>query len=244
MCLTHAFSEHSLKLVLLKSGPRRPSLFAIINTFSSKEDTEPSIVGWHTRFLHSVVNKLFIICRLIVPAVCQKQILIPNNSLLYCSEKCKREDALSSSPPLFYRSSSPTYVPERRPSAASSIFSSFEPSRKEQWFTPPSPTRERQSPTIQSEPPSTGTSPTSRPSCYRSGSSRPLPPLHPRSLGSSPRSMDLVLPVYKDPLISPEVTDSKSLDYGRRIVETTAATNTGGLKKLFNFKELQSGPAY
>lgn len=56
--------------------------------------------------------------------------------------------------------------------------------------------------------------------------------------------MDLVLPVYKDPLISPEVKDSKSLDYGRRIVETTAATNTGGLKKLFNFKELQSGPAY
>jgi len=187
-----------------------------------------------------------IVWRLIAVAVCQKQILIPNNSLLYCSEKCKREDALSSSPPL-YQTSSPTYISERRPSASSSLFPTFEPSRKEQWFTPPSPTREIPSANIQSETPPAGTSPSARSSYYRSDSSRPLPPLHPRSFGSSPRSMDLVLPFYKEPTSStaPEVKDSKSLEYGRRIVETSITnTNTGGLKKLFHFKEVQSGPAY
>jgi hypothetical protein len=36
--------------------------------------------------------------------------------------------------------------------------------------------------------------------------------------------------------------ERKSLDYGRRIVES-GPTNTGGLKKMFHFKELQMSPA-
>jgi len=159
-------------------------------------------------------------------AVCQKQIAVPNNSLLYCSEKCKREDALSSSPPLIHASSVPDY-------RTSSKVSTFEPSRKDQWGITPSSSRD--SPEYSSS--SAGTSPMARPSFQRAGSSRPLPPLHPR-FGSSPRSVELVLPVYRETAECPRV-ESKSLDYGRRIIEANIASS-GGLKKLFHFKELQT----
>ena len=180
-------------------------------------------------------------------AVCQKQIAVPNNSLLYCSEKCKREDSLSSSPSSSHRSFSSANLAEFRQSPNAM---SFEPSRKEQWGIPPSPTRETPPMPIQghSVPGYFGTSPTTRPSIHRSGSSRPLPPLHPRALGSSPRSVDLVLPVYREehgpaPMETERKSfERKSLDYGRRIVES-GPTNTGGLKRMFHFKELQMSPA-
>jgi hypothetical protein len=163
---------------------------------------------------------------------------VPNNSLLYCSEKCKREDVLSSSPPLFYRSSS-SYSGDYR-FTSSTKPSTFEPSRKDQWGITPSPSREIPvaDDSIYSSS-SAGTSPTARPSFHRSSSARPLPPLHPR-FGSSPRSMELVLPVYRETSDCSR-SDAKSLDYGRRIVEANA-TSSGGLKKLFHFKELQASP--
>src|SRR5271169_97248 len=71
-------------------------------------------------------------------AVCQKQIAVPNNSLLYCSEKCKRQDALSSSPPLFHQSMSSAMLTDLR-SNSSTKLASFEPSRREQWGITPSP---------------------------------------------------------------------------------------------------------
>ena len=164
---------------------------------------------------------------------------MPNNSLLYCSEKCKREDALSSSPPLIHRSSSSVSTDFR---LSSSKVSTFEPSRKDQWGITPSPSRDFPvSEDSQYSSSSAGTSPTARPSFQRSGSSRPLPPLHPR-FGSSPRSVELVLPVYRETSDCTRV-ESKSLDYGRRIVEANAALSSGGLKKLFHFKELQANPA-
>jgi ECL1/2/3 zinc binding proteins len=174
--------------------------------------------------------------------VCQKQIAVPNNSLLYCSEKCKREDAQpSSSPPFSHRLSST----DLRSSSSSLKLSTFEPSRKEQWGIPPSPTREFASAGHQDY---SGTSPGNpRPPFERWGpSTRPLPPLHARAaLSSSPRSMELVLPVYRGDAASPNVeglsSERKSLDYGRRMVEGNAAS-TGGLKKLFHFKELQMSP--
>jgi ECL1/2/3 zinc binding proteins len=177
--------------------------------------------------------------------VCQKQIAVPNNSLLYCSEKCKREDALSSSPPLFHRSFSSTFLTENPTSAK---FSSFEPSRKEQWGMTPCQIGETLPLMIPSNAhynSSPGTSPIARTAMYRNDTSRPLPPLHPRSSGSSPRSVELVLPVYRETLSPPPVpitTHSKSLDYGRRTVERNPAS-TGGLKKLFHFKEMQTNHA-
>jgi len=163
---------------------------------------------------------------------------VPNNSLLYCSEKCKREDALSSSPPLVDRFSSSLSTDF---GLSSSKASTFEPSRKDQWGITPSPSRDIPlSEDTQYSSSSAGTSPTARPSFQRSGSSRPLPPLHPR-FGSSPRSVELVLPVYRETSDCLRV-ESKSLDYGRRIVEGNSASS-GGLKKLFHFKELQANPA-
>lgn len=177
--------------------------------------------------------------------MCQKQIAVPNNSLLYCSEKCKQEDTLSSSPPLspspplFHRSTSSSTLSS---SFTSSLkLSHFEPSRKEQWGIPASPVQSDPLPFFAggSGPPSTGTSPSnstisSRPMALRTSiSARPLPPLHPRAFGSSPRTMDLVMPVYKDSgAFSRE--QGKSLDYGRRIVEGNTPSQ-GGLKKLFHF---------
>jgi hypothetical protein len=49
------------------------------------------------------------------------------------------------------------------------------------------------------------------------------------------------LPVYREengPAPVEKTFERKSLDYGRRIVEG-GTTNTGGLKKLFHFKEMQ-----
>ena len=160
-------------------------------------------------------------------AVCQKQIVIPNNSLLYCSEKCKREDALSSSPPFSLTTLSQTNLTK----------TSFERPQKDQWGISPSPTPAVM---IPSSSPTPGTSPTARPVTHRPSSSRPLPPLHPRTPGTSPRSMELVLPVYRE-ASAPTVVESKSLDYGRRLVEGNTA-QAGGLKKLFHFKELQTNP--
>jgi hypothetical protein len=88
-----------------------------------------------------------------------------------------------------------------------------------------------------------GTSPVMRSTVQRWGSSRPLPPLHARAaLSSSPRSMELVLPVYRGESATSNMESEKSLDYGRRIVEGNTSS-AGGLKKLFNFKELQMSPA-
>lgn len=57
--------------------------------------------------------------------------------------------------------------------------------------------------------------------------------------------MELVLPVYRGDAASPNAEglsgERKSLDYGRRMVEGNAAS-TGGLKKLFHFKELHMSP--
>ena len=160
---------------------------------------------------------------------------MPNNSLLYCSEKCKREDALSSSPPF----SNPSMSTDYRSHSSSVKFSNFKPSRKDQWGITPSPTGDIVVPQDLPYSSSAGTSPAVRSSFYRSGSSRPLPPLHPRS-GTSPRSVELVLPVYRDTSGS-SPAETKSLDYGRRIVEANVASS-GGLKKLFHFKELQASP--
>jgi hypothetical protein len=202
----------------------------------------------------SISTVLWYIClwyvwALMCVAVCQKQIAVPNNSLLYCSEKCKREDALSSSPPLsqspppFHRSPSSSTLCSSFPSRLK--MSHFEPSRKDQWGIPASPVHVDPLPVPfagDSAPPSTGTSPTysssSRPMVFRTvtGSNRPLPPLHPRALGSSPRTMELVMPVYKDSCPSPG-EGGKSLDYGRRIIEGNTPSQ-GGLKKLFHFAPL------
>jgi hypothetical protein len=154
---------------------------------------------------------------------------VPNNSLLYCSEKCKREDGLSSSPSLPNSPTTSTHTSSMK------IFS-FEPSRKDQWGITPSPTAAAM---ILSSPPRTST--TVRTITYRSSFSRPLPPLHPRTTGDSPRSVELVLPVYREPS-TPVDRKSKSLDYGRRMVEENTA-QTGGLNELFHFKELQTNPA-
>jgi hypothetical protein len=59
--------------------------------------------------------------------------------------------------------------------------------------------------------------------------------------------MDLVWPVYREQLTPPTPTEAKSLesksfDYGRRIVQGKTANTSGGLKKLFHFKELQADP--
>jgi hypothetical protein len=58
--------------------------------------------------------------------------------------------------------------------------------------------------------------------------------------------MELVLPVYRGETTPPNSdnvpAERKSLDYGRRTVEGST-TSTGGLKKLFHFKELQMSPA-
>ena len=180
-----------------------------------------SLCVWHIPFFHSAV--LFSLYSSDCTAVCQKQIFIPNNSLLYCSEKCKQEDALSSSPPLSLRPLSQTSLTK----------TTFELSRKDEWGIPPSPTPAIMVPSS----PTVGTSPTARSVMHRFSSSRPLPPLHPRTPGTSPRSMELVLPVYRE-ASAPTVVESKSLDYDRRRVEGNTA-QAGGLKKLFHFKELQ-----
>ena len=165
-------------------------------------------------------------------AVCQNQIVIPNNSLLYCSEKCKREDVQSSSPPLERSPPSNTSVE----SHSSSKYSTFEPSRKDQWGITPMAVQETTPILIRA-------SKTRHHVMHRSSPTRPLPPLHPRTSGTSPRSMELVLPVYRgSPLSPPPVAGAKSLNYGRRVVERNTTTS-GGLKKLFHFKELQATPA-
>lgn len=168
---------------------------------------------------------------LICTAVCQKQIVVPNNSLLYCSERCKHEDALSSSPPW---SSSFTTLSE----TGSMKASSFEPSRKDQWGITPSPTPGSAIPSS----PTHEMSQSIHPAVRRSSTCRPLPPLHPRTSGTSPRSLELVLPVYRETSM-PKATKSKSLDYGRRIVNGNSA-RTGGLKELFHFKEVPTNPTH
>ena len=171
--------------------------------------------------------------------------MIPNNSLLYCSEKCKRQDTLSSSPPLVHKRPLSMNLIDISPNANSIKLSTFEPSRRDQWGVCPSATQEHPPTTVPHDPqysPLPGSSPTARPTMNRAGSSRPLPPLHPRILGSSPRSLELVLPVYRDTsgvAMPPDTTESKGLDYGRRKVEGNPAS-AGGLKKLFNFKELRT----
>jgi len=201
-----------------------------------------AIGTWHTRSLHSAVR----ISRMPadLPAVCQKQIAVPNNSLLYCSEKCRRADALSSSPPVLHRSTSVVSLSDLQCSP-STKFTSLEPSRKDSWGITPS--GHEQSPVpIQRDSQqlhsATSGSPTSRPDGLSRANSRPLPPLRPRPLGTSPRSMDLVWPVYREPTSNPTSSESKTLDYGRRIVQGKSANTSGGLKKLFHFKELQSEP--
>ena len=54
--------------------------------------------------------------------------------------------------------------------------------------------------------------------------------------------MDLVMPVYKDNSESQTLETRKSLEYARRTVGGSAVSQ-GGLKKLFNFKEMQMSPA-
>lgn len=175
---------------------------------------------------------------------------MPNNSLLYCSEKCRREDVLSSSPPSFYNSLSSIIDTGN---SCSTKFLLLEPSKKEQWGIIPSPTCPTHPINILpdqhypfSDNSSAGSSPTSRPIPYRPSSLRPLPPLRPRSLASSCRSLELVLPVYREPTPStpaPATSGLKSLDYGRRIVEGHPARRPGGLNKLFHYKELQANSA-
>jgi len=202
-----------------------------------------AIATWHTRFLHSAVR----ISRMPsdLPAVCQKQIAVPNNSLLYCSEKCRRADALSSSPPVFHRSTSAVSLSDLQCSPITK-FTSLEPSRKDSWGITPSAGHEQSPAAIQHDSQqshsTTSGSPTSRPDGLSRANSRPLPPLRPRPLGTSPRSMDLVWPVYREPTSNPASSESKTLDYGRRIVQGKATKTSGGLKKLFHFKELQSEP--
>jgi hypothetical protein len=79
----------------------------------------------------------------------------------------------------------------------------------------------------------------------RGSTARPLPPLHPRANGSSPRGMELVLPVYPEPphcSHKPATSESKGLDYGRRLVKENTSSS-GGLEKLFHLKESQVTPA-
>lgn len=176
--------------------------------------------------------------------MCQKQIAVPNNSLLYCSEKCRREDALSSSPSIFHRSTSASTLSELQSSPATK-FTSFEPSRKDSWGITPSPAHEAYSVAIEGgsqQSRSASGSPPARPDVNSRVNSRPLPPLRPRPSGTSPRSMDLVWPVYRKPTSSEAPSESKGLDYGRRIVQGKSTNPSGGLKKLFHFKELQADP--
>jgi hypothetical protein len=182
--------------------------------------------------------------------VCQKQIVVPNNSLLYCSEKCRRADAISSMPPIFHRSVSSITLSDEIQSTPNAKFTSFEPSRKDSWGITASPVLESSPVPIQRDPQlsnSTSGSPTFRLDSLSRSHSRPLPPLRPRPSGSSPRSMDLVWPVYREQLSTPTPSEAKSLesksfDYGRRIVQGKTANTSGGLKKLFHFKELQADP--
>jgi ECL1/2/3 zinc binding proteins len=182
--------------------------------------------------------------RLNVVAVCQKQIAVPNNSLLYCSEKCRRADALSSSPPVFHRSASAMTLCDLQ-SSPTAKFTTLEPSRKDSWGITPSPAHESSPVPIQCgshQSSSTSGSPNSRAEVTSRANSRPLPPLHPRPFGTSPRSMDLVWPVYREQLSKSAPSESKSLDYPRRIVQGDTSDPSGGLKKLFYFKELQADP--
>lgn len=185
---------------------------------------------WHILFFLSAVIS-FLLSLLISAAVCQKQISVPNNSLLYCSEKCKRQDALSSSPP-------PVSVFQRSRSCMSDFqtnnstrFTSFEPSRKEQWGITPSPILETSPATYRrhsQDSTAAGIDPMAHHMMRRGSFARPLPPLHPRAYGSSPRGMELVLPVYpKSPKCPPgsATSESKNLDYGRRIVEENTANS-------------------
>ena len=166
---------------------------------------------------------------------------MPNNSLLYCSEKCRRADALSSSPPVFHRSASAVTLTELQ---SATKFSSFEPSRKDSWGITPNPLSHETSAQQSTSMATVGSPTSSRPDVLSRGNSRPLPPLRPRPLGTSPRSMDLVWPVYREPTTSNPTpsTESKSFDYGRRIVQGKTTNPSGGLKKLFHFKELQAEP--
>lgn len=195
---------------------------------SGLDFVHPSHFEWHIHFYPSAVLFFLEFSKCI--AVCQKQIVVPNNSLLYCSEKCKHEDTLSSSPP--WSSSLPTSS-----ELSSMKVSSFEPSRKDQWGITPSSTPGAMIPPSSA---TTGTSPPLLSFMRRSSLSRPLPPLHPRTNGTSPRSMELVLPVYRGTSTA-AATESKGLDYCRRMVDRSI-TETGGLKKLFHFKELQTNP--
>jgi hypothetical protein len=167
---------------------------------------------------------------------------VPNSSLLYCSEKCRREDtqvsSSSSSSHSYSSYSSLTQFDSRSSGTSPMKFTLLEPSRRDQWGLPASPTPEHCQDMDGFN--STGTSPVARPQASRNCSSRPLPPLHPRSLGSSPRTMDLVMPVYpREP--ESQLEKRKSLEYARRSVEGSTVSQ-GGLKKLFHFKELQTSP--
>ncbi|MCJ1248027.1 hypothetical protein MMC30_005242 [Trapelia coarctata] len=73
------------------------------------------------------------------PAMCEKQILVPNNSILYCSERCRRKDGenhvspdsylssyttnsnMSSEPVDVFSATTRSIVPRRKPTAAPSF---------------------------------------------------------------------------------------------------------------------------
>ncbi|KAA6413700.1 MAG: hypothetical protein FRX48_02061 [Lasallia pustulata] len=73
-------------------------------------------------------------------AMCEKQILVPNNSILYCSESCRRKD---SSPPLTSTSTSNPYA-----TILSSTPSPYTPSLSDPLGPKPKPLIPRLQPTI------------------------------------------------------------------------------------------------
>ena len=227
---------------------------------------------------------------------CERVISTPNNSLLYCSEQCRKLDA---SPKMN------TSNHHQQPSNTSSIYStsapsSFLSSSAHLFKSSPSPTlppddisgrplatpaimdlNRRQISSSESPPPSTGVGrsnseiprsnsgallssspePSSKPALLlrrKSSANRPLPPLHhPDHLSSSPRSLDLVLPLSPLPLTTLRSVNNsgtppstrKSLEFKRMPssssldhVDGEAPKNAGVLKKLFYFRELQMSP--
>ncbi|KAI9826301.1 MAG: hypothetical protein M1832_000218 [Thelocarpon impressellum] len=155
-------------------------------------------------------------------ASCEKQIRVPDHSVLYCSESCRKVDSSKPSPPL---QPSPPWTPLSRPSldgpqrAPRDIVPPASPTAlvlprpvrhavddRDSWpgsspaaspaSTAPHVARRSSYVPARTPPASYGTFPSASVSYSSAGFSRPLPPRHnpTYSTSASPRSLDLVTP--------------------------------------------------
>ncbi|KAK9367474.1 hypothetical protein V1509DRAFT_626759 [Lipomyces kononenkoae] len=192
--------------------------------------------------------------------VCDKQLSVPNNNILYCSEKCRRKDAraahkltageLANTPPSWSSyPSSPSLQPSSGPALSSDDLSGLARHPRSTVTalssTPPLP--------------NIGSNHVDIPTSYSSLSAIMIAKgsrqLHPNSVySSSPRSIDLVSPLVRSPpasapssnhysegglmepsYVMPFVVEKKTdLHTG-----ADAQPKEGSLKRLFYFNEIQ-----